>query len=62
MTKAQDILFSAGLGLEIQAFEFAYDNTVNVTYHEGFEELRFDDESSVRVTVSDDHEITFFEA
>lgn len=62
MTKAQDALFAFGLGLELKAYEFCYDNAVSVRTADDHDVVRFDDNTKVKVYMNDDHEITILEA
>ncbi len=62
MTKAQDAVFAFANGLEMKAYDFCYGNAVTVREASDHDMIRFDDNSEVRVYVSDDHEITILEA
>lgn len=62
MTKAEDTLFAFNLGLELKAYDFAMDNAVTLREAHDHSLIRFDDNSEVRVYMSDDHEITILAA
>ncbi len=62
MTKAQDVLFAYNNGLEIKAYEHAMDNAVTIREASNCDHIRFDDNSEIKVVVTDDHEITILEA
>ena len=57
-TFAEEIIWTFGLGLKLQSYEFAYDHAVTVREASDHSVLRFADNSEVRIYVSDDHEIT----
>ena len=62
MTKAQDVLFAFNNGLEIQAYDFAMNNAVTIREASNCDHIRFDDNSEVKVIVTEDHEIMIMEA
>lgn len=62
LTKAQDVITAFAAGLEIQAYDFAMDNAVTIRSASDCDMIRFDDNSEVKVFVSEDHEITILEA
>lgn len=62
LTKAQDVMIAFAAGLEIQAYDFCYDHAVSVREASDHDLIRFDDNTEVRVFMSDDHEITILEA
>ena len=62
LTKAQDAVFAFTSGLEVQAFEFCYNNAVTVREAFDCDVIRFSDDSEVKVYMSEDHEITILEA
>lgn len=62
LTKAQNVITAFTAGLEIQAYDFAMDNAVTIRSASDCDMIRFDDNSEVRVYISEDHEITILEA
>lgn len=57
-TIADDVLFSASNGLELQAFEYCLDNCRSVSEAYDYDVYRFDDNSEVKVFINNQHEIT----
>lgn len=60
-TFADKILNTYNSGNELEAFDKAVDIAVTVREASEYDVYRFEDSSSVRVYISDDHEITMFE-
>lgn len=61
-TFAQEVLYAYSRGFELQAYEFAYDKAASVSEAHDHDMIRFEDNTQVRVYMSDDHEITIIEA
>ena len=62
LTKAQDAVFACNVGLKDKAYEFCYKYAVTVRSAHDHDIIRFDDDTEVRVYVSEDNDITIIEA
>jgi len=61
MTLAAEVSKKALAGKEFEMMEFCFDNAFSISMHSDFQVVRFEDNSEVRIYISEDHEIDIIE-
>jgi hypothetical protein len=54
---AEQLMIKAKIN-ELGAFEMSVDLAVSISEHHGYSSYRFEDDSELRISISDEHEIT----